>query len=67
MRDCAFDAGKDCTALNEKKCSFCPFKKTQKELVKGRQRALCRINSLPNPKKQYIIHTYHRQWRGSLL
>ena len=64
MRDCAFDEGKFCSALREKECIGCPFKKTRKELVEGRQRAMHRINSLPNPKKQYIIYTYHRQWRG---
>ena len=64
MKECAFEKGNSCTALREKECKGCPFMKTKEELVEGRQRAMARIHALPNPKRYYIIHTYHKQWRG---
>ena len=64
MKRCAFDKGDFCTILKCKECSFCTFKKTREELIKGRQRAMIRINGLPTPKRSYIIHTYHKQYLG---
>lgn len=63
MRKCAFDGGNCCTALVEKMCIGCSFKKTKNELIEGRRKALLRVNGLPNPKRTYIIRTYHKQWR----
>ena len=64
MNDCAFNEGRFCTALRKKECKNCTFKKTEEELIVGRRKAMVRIQSLPNPKRYYIIHTYHKQWRG---
>lgn len=66
MNDCAFEKGNICTALREKTCKGCTFMKTKEELIEGRKRAMDRIHNLPNPKRYYIIHTYHKQWRGGL-
>ena len=63
MKDCAFDKSGYCTILRKKGCEGCSFKKTKEELIEGRQRAMERINALPNPKKYYIVHKYHEQWR----
>ena len=63
MEKCAFEKGNSCTALREKKCKFCTFRKTTEELISGRLKAIERIESLPTPKRHYIVHTYHKQWR----
>lgn len=63
MQKCAFECRNHCTALDEKRCIGCTFRKTQEELVEGRTKAFERINSLPTPKRLYILRTYHKQWR----
>ena len=61
MKDCVFNNGNDCSALNDKDCRFCTFCKTEAELKEGREKALERINNLPNAQKTHIIRKYYRQ------
>lgn len=55
---CAFDRGTLCTALSEKKCHKCSFRKTPEELDAGRERAEDRIASLPEVQQEHIKKTY---------
>lgn len=57
---CAFDRGTLCTALSEKKCHKCSFRKTQEELDAGRERAEDRIASLPENHQEYIRFKYNK-------
>ena len=61
---CVFDKGHKCSALTSHNCEKCSFRKTEKELVDGRENARERIESLP--KKQYdaIMRKYYRIRRG---
>jgi hypothetical protein len=64
MEKCAFEKPHHCSALREKMCEGCSFRKSNEELNEGRRKAIDRINSLPTPKKSRIIRTYHKQWRS---
>lgn len=57
---CAFDRGTLCTALSEKKCHKCSFRKTTEELDEGREKAEDRIASLPEDKQEYIRFKYNK-------
>lgn len=59
MKDCAFNNGNKCIALNEKQCVGCPFRKTQEELDEGRQKALKRISKLPPKLQAHILTKYY--------
>ena len=61
--DCAFELGYRCVALTDKKCKGCHFRKTQKELEKGRKKAKKRIASLLEAEQQYIKEKYYRKER----
>lgn len=76
MSKCAFEAGKMCHAVTEKKCKFCHFRKTAEELRVGREKATERLmkldrETLNNIKRKYYknggyanVHT--RRNRGGL-
>ena len=62
---CAFDRTTLCTALVEKKCHGCSFRKTREELDEGRERAAYRINKLPEEQRDRIDRKYkvsYREW-----
>jgi hypothetical protein len=59
MKTCTCDNGEECSALREKKCNGCAFRKTKEELVKGREKAIDRISSLPQSKQIYIRRKYY--------
>lgn len=59
MKNCAFDNGTNCIALNEKQCELCQFRKTTDELLAGRQKAEKRISTLPKTTQTYIKRKYY--------
>lgn len=59
-KECAFDRGRKCSALTEKHCDFCHFRKTQEELESGRIRAAERVNSLPADQQKHIKLKYYQ-------
>ena len=64
MARCAFDYGDDmCYALTEKKCRGCRFRKTEKELQEGRDKATDRLMTLDKPVLIKIKQTYYRNVR----
>lgn len=63
---CAFDRGTFCTALSEKDCRGCAFRKTTEELYEGRERAYDRICSLPDELQDHIREKYKALYRGSI-
>ena len=61
-KDCVFDKGRDCAALNKKICTDdkrCSFCKTQSELMLGRLRAERRRQSLPKVQQKHINDMYY--------
>ena len=58
MNNCAFERGKQCIALREKKCLLCPFYKTEEQLEEGRKKARNRIRHLPEGKQKIIKTKY---------
>lgn len=64
MKNCAFDMKKCCAALSKKNCKGCAFKKTEKQLEKGRKEAEKRIDSLPQSQQEYIYDKYHSEKSG---
>lgn len=46
MDKCAFDLGKRCHAMTEKKCDGCKFFKTKEQLKAGREKATDRLMTL---------------------
>lgn len=61
MEECVFAKGDECVALTLKQCTRCAFRKTNEELVKGRQKAAKRISNLPQSSFYYIARKYYRQ------
>ena len=59
MDKCTFDKGEKCSALNEKRCLSCCFRKTEEELEAGREKARERIESLPLVARVHIKNKYH--------
>lgn len=59
MENCAFDKGNKCSALREHNCEKCSFRKTQGELVKGREKARERIENLPKEQHDAIMKKYY--------
>lgn len=57
---CAFDADKRvCSALNVKKCEGCRFRKTEEELIRGKERAAARIKTLSKEYQAHIKSKYY--------
>ena len=56
---CVFDNGESCSALNEKKCKGCKFRKNEEEYAAGRKKAEKRLSKLPELEQQRIRDTYH--------
>ena len=60
--DCAFVGEKSCNALNGN-CidpAACPFRKTEAELEKSREKANARLRKLPHSRQGYIAEKYYR-------
>ena len=64
MNKCAFDRDGMCTALSEKQCVGCRFRKTEEELKEGRQKATERLISLPQSTQIRIARKYYN--RGTI-
>ena len=64
MNKCAFDLGKKCYALTEKVCPGCAFRKSEEELVAGKERASRRVATLPKEQQLHIKQKYHG-YRGA--
>lgn len=65
MKECVFERGDECIALNEKHCENCSFRKTKEELIKGRQKFFARLNILPRVQRMHILETYYganKEW-----
>ena len=62
--NCAFDLGKKCGAVTEKKCAGCKFFKTEEQLKEGRSKAAERIRRLDPELKSYLFHKYFPRRRG---
>ena len=63
MNNCAFDRGDTCSALNERSCENCSFRKTEQELREGREYAQKFLDRLP-PDKRKAIETKYRGREG---
>ena len=61
IQDCAFANGKKCVALTEKRCPGCVFRKTQEELIAGREKAAKRIKTLPTERQKQICDSYYNK------
>ena len=59
MNKCAFDVGEKCSALTEKNCTGCRFRKTEEEFTHGRKKALVRLKTLPLDIQLYIYGKYY--------
>ena len=57
-RDCFAYKPRECVALKKKNCNGCTFYKTEAEVKAAREKALARINSLPNNQKTHIKSAY---------
>ena len=59
---CAFDAGDgSCTALTFKKCEGCRFRKSEAELIRGRDRAAARIKTFAKEYQAHIKSKYSQR------
>ena len=56
--ECAFDKDTFCSALTEKRCVGCSFRKTREELDAGREKADDRIAALPEEQQEHIRFKY---------
>lgn len=56
---CAFDAGRKCNALANKRCNGCAFFKTVEEVKKSRTQTEKRIRSLPRCVQLGIFSKYY--------
>ena len=63
MYNCVFDDGERCSALKEKCCEGCRFRKTEEELIEGREKAKERVETLPINFKMYILNKYYSKRR----
>lgn len=59
MNNCVFDKGKGCSALTEKECFGCRFRKTEKDLKQGRLKAKIRLLNLPTEALNHIFRKYY--------
>lgn len=73
MDKCAFDVGgTKCAALTQRRCTGCPFCKTVEDLQRGRDKAMERIESLPNDQYAHIMEVYYSdysksRWGGEVI
>jgi hypothetical protein len=67
MNNCVFDGDTKCSALKEKRCEGCRFRKTNEELIEGREKAKARLKTLPEKMQERIHYKYHSQRRPRLL
>lgn len=59
---CAFDKGKrTCAALNVKNCDGCKFRKSEEELIRGRERAAARVKTFTKEYRAHIKARYYSQ------
>lgn len=58
MDKCVFNFGKKCFALTKKNCSECSFRKTEKELEEGQEKARARLKTLPIEQREHIRAKY---------
>ena len=58
---CAFDCGRKCSALTEKKCGGCNFRKSADELAAGRKKAAKRLGTLPDEQQRRLRDSYHNK------
>jgi hypothetical protein len=59
---CAFDQGKRvCSALNVKNCDGCKFRKSEAELIRGRERAAARIKTFTKEYQAHIESKYSQR------
>jgi hypothetical protein len=62
MDACAFDKGKrTCAALNVKNCDGCKFRKSEEELIRGRERAAARVKTFTKEYRAHIKARYYSQ------
>ena len=59
MKECAFNKGYECSALNDMQCEGCAFFKTKDELVAGRLKFFARLPLLPKVQRTHIMETYY--------
>ena len=59
MDKCAFDNDNTCSALNYKICKNCSFRKTEQELIEGREKAQNLLDRLPLEQRKAIEIKYH--------
>lgn len=59
MDKCAFDLGKRCHALTVKECAGCKFRKTERELKAGREKATNRLMTLDRALLNDIKQKYY--------
>ena len=59
MEKCVFNRGKKCAAISPKKCTNCAFRKTEAELMAGREKALERLKTLPPAQYEAIMKKYY--------
>ena len=60
--DCVFFGEKDCNALRDG-CvdpATCPFRKTEAEIEKSREKANAILRKLPHSRQEYIAEKYYR-------
>jgi hypothetical protein len=64
MSKCVFDYGEDmCYAVTEKQCEGCKFRKTEKELQEGRDKATKRLMTLDRLRLNKIKQKYYNDRR----
>lgn len=63
MEECVFDNGRTCSILTTHTCEKCSFRKTKRELDLGRERALERIEGLPQDQRDAIKNKYSERNR----
>jgi hypothetical protein len=63
MEECVFDNGRTCSILTTHTCEKCSFRKTKRELDLGRERALERIDGLPQDQRDAIKNKYSERNR----
>ncbi|WP_296972593.1 hypothetical protein [Tepidanaerobacter sp. EBM-38] len=59
MQDCFAYKHNSCTALKVRQCEGCSFYKTKEQYELDRQKAIEKILSLDEDKRDYIIKTYY--------
>jgi hypothetical protein len=63
MCECVFDNGNSCEALTRRRCAGCAFRKTEKELLAGREYAAELLDRLPREQRKAIEEKYYKRYR----